>query len=166
MSDIAIRKAYSRDAEALARMTALAAQEDGLRPPALDVELIRAHGFGAMPLFESWVAERRIAAANVAQAVGCAIAHKGYDVPSACATLVVGSLYVAPEARGKGVARMIIAEIAERAVELGARQIMITTGLDNRQARQFFAAIGATETSAAMFALGRDQIEWLAQEGA
>lgn len=162
MNGLVIRRAQPRDAETLARMTALAAREDGLRPPALDVELIRAHGFGQTPLFESWIAESR----NPAAALGCAIAHRGYDVPTACPTLVVNILYVTPEARKAGLARMIIAEIAERAVELGARQLMITTGLENDQARRFFAAIGASETSAAMFMLGRDQIEWLAAEGA
>lgn len=156
-----IRRAQPRDAETIARMAAEASREDGLPPPALDADLVRAHGFGVTPLFESWIAEEK-----PGQPIGAAIAYKGYDIHAAVATLVVASLYVRPEARGDGMARCIIAEIAARAMELGVRELTITTGIDNDTAQRFFASIGADRREATTYTLGRDQIEWLAEERA
>lgn len=154
-----VRRAATRDAEAVARMAAEASLEDGLPAPSLDADLVRAHGFGMSPLFESWIAEDRSG-----RPLGAAIASKGYDVQAACATLVVSLLYVAPEARRSGLARQVISEISKRAMELGARELIITTGVENAVARRFFAAIGANEREQASFTLERDAIEWLAEE--
>jgi GNAT superfamily N-acetyltransferase len=142
-------------------MTAEASREDGLPQPALDVELVRAHGFGAHPLFEAWLAED-----GRGTALGCVLASKGYDVQRACATLVVMVLYVAPEARRSGLARIMIGAMARRAMEMGALELIITTGIENAAARAFFASIAAGESVQTRFMLGRDQIEWLAQETA
>ncbi|MBU6373610.1 MAG: GNAT family N-acetyltransferase [Alphaproteobacteria bacterium] len=156
-----IRRGQPRDAEVIARMVAEASREDGRPAPALDADLVRAHGFGATAMFESWVAEGKGGAI-----VACAIATKGYDIDVGCATLVVAALYVAPEGRRDGLARAMIAEIAARAMDIGARELVITTGVDNSVARRFFAAVGALEQTHKTFLLGRDQIEWLAQERA
>ncbi|MFZ4603026.1 MAG: GNAT family N-acetyltransferase [Caulobacterales bacterium] len=153
-----IRRAAPRDAETIARMTAEASREDGRKPPSLDADHVRAHGFGPQALFEAWVAEAS------GQICACAIATKGYDIDAACATLVVAALYVAPEGRGDGLARALLAEIALRGMDIGARELVITTGVDNSVARRFFAAVGAEEQTHKTFLLGRDQIEWLAKE--
>jgi len=153
-----IRRAQPRDAETIARMVAEASREDGRVAPALDADLVRSHGFGAQALFEAWVADE----AGMLRA--CAIATKGYDVDAACATIVIAALYVAPEGRRDGLARMLIAEIALRAMDIGARELVITTGIENAVARRFFDAVGASEQTRTTFLLGRDQIEWLAME--
>lgn len=156
-----IRRGQARDADTIARMVAEASREDGRPPPSLDADLIRAHGFGVAALFESWIAESKSGAI-----LACAIATKGYDIDAACATLVVAALYVTPEGRRDGVARSMIAEISARAMDIGARELVITTGVENSVARRFFAAVGALEQTHKTFLLGRDQIEWLAQERA
>lgn len=155
-----IRRAQPRDADAIARMVAAASLEDQRPPPALDADLVRAHGFGAGALFEAFVAEQG------GQPVGCAIATKGYDIDVASATLVVAVLYVAPSGRRDGLARRLLAEIAARAMDIGARELIITTGVDNSVAQRFFAAVGAEAQTRKTFLLGRDQIEWLSQERA
>lgn len=157
---ITIRRAAARDAEALAKLSADAAKEERTFS-SLDADLARAHGFGAQPLFEAWVAEER----GTGRVVGHAIASKGYDVRAAVATLVLAELYVLPDLRGAGVARQLLSAVSARAMELGARELMITTGLENAIARTFFASVGATEQTKAVYMMGADEIEWLAAEG-
>jgi hypothetical protein len=48
---------------------------------------------------------------------------------------------------------------------LGARELAITTGVENEVAQRFFAAIGAHPRQAAVFMMSADGIEWLAAEG-
>jgi aminoglycoside 6'-N-acetyltransferase I len=156
-----VRRAALRDSEAIARLSALAAIEDGGRPPALDADRVRQQAFGPHALFECWIAEDRDGTA-----VGHAIAHRGYDVKNACATVVLCELYVTPEVRRDGVARLLICAVSIRAMELGAREMMITTGLENAVARRFFAAVGAQESAMAMYVMDADELEWLAAEGA
>ena len=55
--------------------------------------------------------------------------------------------------------------VARRARDLGARELTITTGVDNEVAQRFFAAIGAHPRQAAVFMMSADGIEWLAAEG-
>ncbi len=155
------RRAQARDAETIAQMVALASCEDGLKEPALDAEMLRAHVFGLSPMLECWVAEDA-----AARLVGTAVTYRGYDIQIASPTLVVAALYVAPEGRGEGVARALIAQISERAMELGAREVTITTGIENAVAHKFFAAIGAFEAKRTVYTLERDHIEWLAEERA
>jgi N-acetylglutamate synthase-like GNAT family acetyltransferase len=155
------RRAQARDADVIARMVALASREDGLSEPALDVEMLRAHAFSAQPMLECWVAED-----GASRLLGAAVTYRGYDIQIASPTLVVAALYVAPEGRGAGVARCLIAQVSARAMELGAREVSITTGIDNAMAHKFFASIGAFEANRTVYTLQRDQIEWLSEERA
>jgi len=72
---------------------------------------------------------------------------------------------VRPEQRHCGVARRLMCAVARRAAELGARELSITTGVENDAARGFFAAVGAKENQAATFVMTADGIQWLAAEG-
>jgi predicted GNAT family acetyltransferase len=69
-----------------------------------------------------------------------------------------------PEARRDGVARELVAAVSARALELGARELMITTGVDNAVARRFFASVGAMEQAMSVYVMDADGIEWLAKE--
>jgi hypothetical protein len=55
--------------------------------------------------------------------------------------------------------------IARRARDLGARELAITTGVENEVAQRFFNAVGARRRDAAVFMMSADGIEWLAAEG-
>jgi GNAT superfamily N-acetyltransferase len=158
--NVRIRRATVRDCDAIARMSAEASRDEGVPPSSLDADLVRAHGFGQTPLFDAFVAE------GPRGLVGHAITHKGYDVRYACPTMILAELYVAPEARRGGVARLLISALARRAREIGCRRMSITTGLENAVAHRFYAAIGAHEEGTKHFLLAADAIEWLAAEGA
>lgn len=155
-----IRRASARDSEAIAQLAAAAAAEEGA-VAGLDAERIRAHGLGQNALFEVWVAQQKASA----PLVGHAIITKSYDVRRACASIVLCELYVAPEHRRSGLARKLMSAVAQRARDLSARELMITTGVDNAVAQRFFSAIGAKPQQAAVFMMSADGIEWLAAEG-
>lgn len=155
-----IRRAVARDADAIAKLSASAAGEEGALT-SLEVERIRAHGFGSSALFEAWVAQERANAPIVAHA----IITKGYDVRRGAPNVVLCELYVAPEQRRTGLARKMMSAVARRAREIGARELAITTGVENEVAQKFFNAVGAKRREAAVFMMSADGIEWLAAEG-
>lgn len=155
-----IRRAISRDAEAIARLAAEAAAEEG-GASGLDVDRIRAHAFGQNSLFEAWVAQER----QNTPIIGQAVITKSYDFRRAQPMLILCELYVAPAQRRTGLARQLMTCVAQRARDLGARQLTITTGVENAVAQRFFAAVGARHQQANVFMMSADGIEWLAAEG-
>lgn len=157
---IQVRRAHQRDSDVIARLTADAAREEGAPGTSLDTEHVRQHAFGATALCEVFIAEE----GRGRRAMGHAIITKGYDVRRAVATIVLCELYVKPEHRHSGVARALMSGVARRAQELGARELQITTGVDNDVARRFFSAIGAHENQAVTFMMTSDGIQWLAAE--
>ena len=82
----------------------------------------------------------------------------------ACPTIVLCELYVAPAQRRSGLARKMMSSVARRARDLGARELSITTGVENAVAQKFFAAVGAKPRQNASFMMSADGIEWLAAE--
>jgi GNAT superfamily N-acetyltransferase len=157
---VEIRRAVPRDADAIAKMAADAASEEGVAS-ALDIDRIKAHAFGQTSLFEAWIVQQRSSAALIAHA----IITKSYDIRRGCPTIVLCELYVAPDHRRGGLARKLMSAVARRARDLGARELAITTGVENAVAQRFFAAIGARPQQAAVFLMSADGIEWLAAEG-
>lgn len=155
-----IRRAVQRDADAIAKMAAEAAAEEGA-VSALDVDRIRAHAFGSNSLFEAFVAQERPNTPLIAHA----IITKSYDFRRASPTIMLCELYVAPSHRRGGLARKLMSSVAQRARDYGARELAITTGVENAVAQKFFAAIGARPRQAATFMMSADGIEWLAAEG-
>lgn len=155
-----IRRAVPRDADAIAKLAAAAAAEEG-GASGLDADRIKSHGFGPNALFEAWVAEPDRKAPICAHA---AIA-KSYDMRRACPSVELIELYVAPPHRRSGLARKMISVVARRARDLGARELTITTGVENEVAQRFFAAIGAQRREARVFLMSADGIDWLATEG-
>lgn len=157
-SSLRVRKAAPRDLQCLARMLGAARREDGVEPWALELDQLRVHAFGTGAKFESWIA------AIAGRPVGCAAAHRGYDMRLARPTLVLTALYVEEAERGGGVARHLLAAAAARALQIGAREISITAGLGNAAGRKFLQGLGAEEQRIAAYMLGFDHLEWLAQE--
>ncbi|MEZ6024492.1 MAG: GNAT family N-acetyltransferase [Hyphomonadaceae bacterium] len=154
-----IRRAVPRDAEAMCRLAGYAAAEEG-GASSLDVDRVRAHAFGGAALFEAWVAEPR----RGGPMCGLAIITKSYDVRRAAPSITLCELYVMPEQRRTGLARKMMSAVARRARDLGARELAITTGVENEVAQKFFAAVGARPRQAAVFMMSADGIEWLAAE--
>jgi len=157
---IPIRRAVQRDADTIARLAADAAAEEGA-VSALDADRIRAHAFGSSALFEAWLAQER----PNAPVLGQAIITKSYDFRRAAPNVVLCELYVVPAERRSGLARRLMSCVARRARDLGARELAITTGVNNEVAQRFFAAVGAQRRDAAVFMMSADGLEWLAAEG-
>jgi GNAT superfamily N-acetyltransferase len=157
---VQVRRAIARDAEAIAKLAAAAAAEEG-GASVLDVDRIRAHAFGGASLFEAWVALER----PNAPLIGHAFITKSYDVRRAAPTMVLCDLYVTPPHRRGGLARLMMSSGARRARDLGVRELTITTGVENAVAQRFFAAVGARHQQANVFMMSADGIEWLAAEG-
>jgi GNAT superfamily N-acetyltransferase len=155
-----IRRAVPRDADAIAKLAADAAAEEGVAS-GLEADRIKAHAFGSSALFEAWVAQEK----NNAPIVAHAVITKSYDMRRAAPTVVLCELYVAPSHRRGGLARKMMSAVARRARDLGARELAITTGVENEVAQKFFAAVGARPRQAAVFMMSADGIEWLAAEG-
>jgi len=154
-----IRRAVPRDADAIAKMAAQAAAEEGALS-ALESDRIKSHAFGSNALFEAWVAQERANSPLIAHA----IITKGYDVRRGQPNLVLVELYVEAAHRRGGLARKMMSAVARRARDLGARELAITTGVENAVAQKFFAAVGAHPRQAATFLMSADGIEWLAAE--
>lgn len=157
---LTIRRAVQRDAEAMARLAADSAAEEGL-VSGLDVDRIKAHAFSGNALFEAWVAQER----SNAPLLGQAVITKSYDFRRAAPSIALCELYVVPAQRRSGLARKLMSCVARRARDLGARELAITTGVENEVAQKFFAAVGAQRRNAAVFMMSADGIEWLAAEG-
>jgi GNAT superfamily N-acetyltransferase len=157
---LTIRRAVPRDADAISKLAAQAASEEGAAS-SLETDRIKAHAFGQNALFEAWVAQAR----GGGPLIGHAIITKSYDVRRATPNVVLCELYVIPNQRRTGLARKLMSVIAQRARDLGARELAITTGVNNEIAQKFFAAVGAKKRDAAMFMMSADGIEWLAAEG-
>lgn len=155
-----IRRATTRDADAIARLAAAAAAELG-DLSSIETDRVRAQAFGQTPLFEAWVAQER----SSAPILGQAIITKSYNFRRACPTVELCELYVAPEQRRTGLARKLMSAVAQRARDLGARELAISTGVENEVAQRFFASVGARRQQAAVFMMTADGIEWLAAEG-
>lgn len=153
-----VRRAQLRDAESLARMLSQARRDDGVEQWELDLEQLRLHAFSAPAKFDAW-----IALANEAP-IGCAAAHRGFDMRLARPTLVLSALFVEDGQRGAGLARRLLSAAAGRALEIGAREVTITAGIGNAAARGFLLSIGAQEQQTAAYLLGFDHLEWLAKE--
>lgn len=159
-SPLTIRRAVPRDCDGIAKLAAQAASEEGAAT-GLEADRIKAHAFGANALFEAWVAQER----NNAPIVAHAIITKSYDTRRGAPNVVLCELYVVPEHRRGGLARKMMSAVARRARDLGARELAITTGVENEVAQKFFNAVGAKRRDAAVFMMSADGIEWLAAEG-
>ena len=126
---LTIRRAVPRDAEAISKLAAQAASEEGAASR-LEADRIKAHAFGPNALFEVLVAQERNG-----PIVAHAIITKSYDVRRAAPNVVLCELYVVSEHRRGGLARKLMSAVARRARDLGARELAITTGVDNNVAQ-------------------------------
>ncbi len=127
-----LRPAEAGDTPLLARFLDAMLTEIGLpRRPGAE-ERFRADGFGRDPAFTALVAERAGAPA------GYALFWPTYDTESACRGGWLSDLYVAPEARGHGVARQLLAEVARCTAARDGRYLVWLVHESNHGARAFY----------------------------
>jgi ribosomal protein S18 acetylase RimI-like enzyme len=129
---ISLRTAAAADTPLLARFLGAMLLDIGLpqRPGA--AARFRADGFGRDPAFTAVIAER------AGSPVGYALFWPTYDTESACRGGWLSDLYVAPEARGQGAARQLLAEVARRTAARDGRYLVWLVHESNHQARAFY----------------------------
>jgi ribosomal protein S18 acetylase RimI-like enzyme len=129
---VSLRTAAAADTPLLARFLNAMLLDIGLpqRPGAAD--RFRADGFGRDPAFTGVIAER------AGSPVGYALFWPTYDTESACRGGWLSDLYVAPEARGQGVARQLLAEVARRTAAGDGRYLVWLVHESNHAARAFY----------------------------
>jgi GNAT superfamily N-acetyltransferase len=76
-------------------------------------------------------------------AVGFATIYWTWQTLTAARCAVMNDLYVAPEARGTGLADDLIAACAQRAREHGARELVWQTARSNKPAQAVYRRVGA-----------------------
>jgi ribosomal protein S18 acetylase RimI-like enzyme len=78
------------------------------------------------------------------QAVGFATIYWSWATTSAERIGVMNDLYVAPEARGSGLAEALIEACRAECAKRGARKLTWQTALDNERAKAVYDRVGAT----------------------
>jgi GNAT superfamily N-acetyltransferase len=104
-------------------------------------ERLRAHGFGPRPYYEAVLAER--VADGRREALGFALYFFTFSTFKARPTLYLEDLFVRPEARGRGIGRRLLVELARIAVARGCGRMEWAVLDWNAPARDFYFKLGA-----------------------
>jgi ribosomal protein S18 acetylase RimI-like enzyme len=133
-----IRAARDGDAEAVAALiNAINTLGTDIPDPPMSAAIVRRDLLGAQPKALLFVAEQDGAV------VGFATAGTVYDAVRAAWALMLLDLYVVPEARRRGLARGLMARLAQEARSLGARCLWWGVDEGDDEALLFYRAIGA-----------------------
>ena len=136
-SGITTRLAEIGDCAPLTKWLRALLADIGEPPPPPDSEArFRADGFGPRSAFAALIAER------AGEPVGYAIHWPTYDTETAARGLWLSDLYVVPAARRAKAGRILMAEVARRAVAQNAKFINLLVLERNQRARAFYRAIG------------------------
>lgn len=136
MPTVAVRPAVEADAELILRFVReLAEFEREPHAVKATAEDFRRDGWGPSPVFEALIAELDGAP------VGFALTFRNYSTWEGRFGLFVEDLYVTPEARGHGVGKRLLAEVAHRAVAAGCKRVDLNV-LNWNPARGFYETIG------------------------
>ena len=135
-SQVGIHKATEKDAGDILRMIReLADYEDLLHEVKATEKDILRDGFGEIPRFSCLLARRD------GEVVGFALYFHNYSTFEGRAGLYVEDLFVAERARGFGIGRALLAQLAEIAAENGCPRIDLSV-LHWNPAREFYKTLG------------------------
>ncbi|MBC8269549.1 MAG: GNAT family N-acetyltransferase [Rhodospirillaceae bacterium] len=136
--DIKIRLAQSEDATAITTMLRQLADDIGDSDIfSCDVEAILRHGFGEKPILQSLIAEAD------GRNLGLALFFPIFSTTRGKSGVYVQDLWVAEEARGKGLGvSLLAAAIKHAAHEWKADFLKLTVYADNSTAAQFYQRLG------------------------
>ena len=151
-----IRRATPADAAVLADLMNALNEHEGLSA-IYSEETVQRDGFGPEPAFQSLLAEL----AN--RPVGYAIYHSAYDSERGGRSLWLVDLYVAPEARGSGLGKALMAKVAQSAVTQGCVSLWWGVRSCNSKARAFYAGLGALDDDARILELAGRELAELAE---
>ena len=155
---VIIRRANPMDAAVIANLANLLCQHEGLGDTVFTEEQVLRDGFGDRPSFEVLIAEL------ADSAVGYALFTEGYNTDIAARAVWLEDLFVEDAARGQGIGRKLLAAVARTAVERGARSVWWGVRSSNRQARRFYAGLGAKDDDARILELNDAALTAIAKE--
>ncbi|MDJ0946280.1 MAG: GNAT family N-acetyltransferase [Kiloniellales bacterium] len=141
-----IRPAVRADAAAVAVLGNKLNLQHGLPENFTEASILR-DGFDGTQRFSLLVAEHR------ARVVGYALYHPQYNSDKPGWGLWLVDLFVEPELRGRGLGRRLLAAVAAEAVATGAVSLWWGVVSANRNARDFYAALGARDEDARILEL-------------
>lgn len=151
---IAVREAVPADAPVLAELLRAINDEPGLHPERITAESVR-HDLIGDPRVALLVAEAKGVVA------GFVSGHPFYDSASSRWGMVIGDIYVAPEARRRGIGRALVAALAAHAARDGGAFLWWAADLGDELALAFHRGIGAEETPTISFFIGDDDFRRL-----
>ncbi len=136
MTGITLRAAQAADAEAVFAMLHDLARDVGEAAEFVSTLAdVRRDGFGPEPRYETILAELAGRPAGLVTLFPTYSTHKGRPC------LYVDNFYVAPEARGQGIARRLVARVCRLAAERDCCRVELKVRADNPSQR-FYEAIG------------------------
>ncbi len=135
MSAVEIRSAREDDASAILRLLAALSEQDGAAHPATAADYMR-HGFGPDRLFQSILAE---AAGRI---VGVAVFFPTFSTQRGRPGVYVQDFYLAPNLRGQGLGRRLLAAFRAQAAGWGADHLLLMVDRSNDAARNFYNRMG------------------------
>ena len=97
--------------------------------------------------------------------LGYSLFHFGYEATYAASGLYVCDLYVRPEARGQGIARGLLAEVARRSKAAGGSFVWWTSKPGNAAANAVYATLQAYREPIVAHAVFDDAFEALVARG-
>ncbi len=140
MSVITLRGGEERDAEAVFAMLRALAHDVGEAEAFVStLEDVRRDGLGPEARYEVLIAELDGAPAGLLSFFATYSTYKGRPC------LYVNDLYVAPQARSRGVARRLMARVCRLAVTRGCCRVELKV-LGNNRAQSFYEKIGMAAT--------------------
>ncbi|MEE8272500.1 MAG: GNAT family N-acetyltransferase [Alphaproteobacteria bacterium] len=155
--DVLLREAVEADIPEIVRLANLLSAAEGKGDDVFSERRVRADGFGDDPAFTVLLAERDGAA------VGYALYVRAYNTDLAARAIFLDDLFVVEQARGRGIGRRLLAEVAAVAVAAGATSVWWGVRSANRRARAFYARLGARDEDARILELDGDALTALAE---
>jgi GNAT superfamily N-acetyltransferase len=155
-----VRRAEPADAHVLATLGRALNIQQGDPSTNFTAEAVRRDGFGGAPRFEAWLAEVDGLAVGYALVVPAA-----YETGYAKAGVYVQDVFVAPEARHRGIGRALMAAVAADARGRGLEFVWWASRSWNTESHAFFRTLATVEEPVIAFATFGDEFTRLADEG-
>lgn len=152
-----IRPATPADAAALAKLINDLNRHEGLEPFYSEALVLR-DGFGDDAAYHALLAQ------GSEGLIGYAAYQAAYDTERGGRSLWLLDLYVAPKARGGGAGRALMRQVARVACDRGCVSLWWGVRSCNRQARAFYAGLGAIDDDARILELAGPALTALASE--
>ncbi|MBY0354442.1 MAG: GNAT family N-acetyltransferase [Rickettsiales bacterium] len=152
-SELVIRSANRTDSATLAEFARYLAKEEGRQGSSTSETIAQAIDAQQAEFLLAWQNEKPL---------GMLMFYMGYDLESASAGAHLGDIFVMREARRQGVARTLMATMAQLVSQRGGTWISLTVLQQNKEAIKLYKALAMQEVDVRFMAIGvRGLREWI-----